>query len=766
MNIPPHNAFSPQANRISIIALILAIFLLSGTASGTWKLIAQFPATVNASFFFNEQHGLIGIDGVNGIKRTFDGGNTWLNSTIPSGFTGFVTDIFMKDSLNGWATIEEGVNNPAAGIWSTSDGGQTWQTNSMFGQFSAVYQTPNSLTVASRWGSTEIYRYVDNGAVFLQTGTGAFTGINYVDDLHGVASIYTGASAMYTNDGGFTWKTALGLSLEAWSVYAQKGTANFFAAGELAQSNSSSFETVYSSTDYGATWQAVGIIGERTTGHIAGAGSVIYVQCSPNGLGGLFRSIDGGRTWNSVGGPSNFRDTRFSVLGCAGQTVYAFDENGGVWKTTDGGDGQIIALSSLPVISPDSIFLSSTPCTSLTSVLNCSNFACSSLRIDAIGFSDSTAPIVTTGALSFKSLPKLPKTFVASSSDSIVLKWDARKMGVKAQLAKTFIRIRGIMAGSGASFDTLVPINTEVIAPQPGSRPDSIVFPSMKIGSQICTTFVLRNTAWFGQEPFVLESVALSTPDSAFRIPNFSALPLTLGGRDTVSLQVCFIANDTMVHRDSLLIQTDCFSFVIPIVGRGSTGLIFADDLDFGSVSIGDTVCKNILIKNIGTSDFILESSSVLSDFRSFSANTGSLPLLIKAGDSVPVEICFHPESPGAVFDSLQWITDLELAFAHSVKSTSTISGNAVKSGVKSSLVSSPLALHPNPTQNELSIELSEDKAHSPTIEIFDALGKKVFSEERPSHAGQNEIRIDTRLLPAGIYLLRIGDASQSFVKE
>ncbi len=327
-----------QTGKVIIFLSVLVLYQSQGL--GTWKKVAQFPTTVNASFFFSEQRGFIAIDGANGIKRTSDGGQTWLNCTIPTGFSGFFTDIFMKDSLNGWATIEEFNNTFAHGLWSTTDGGVSWQTNAVIvGLFSSVYQTPSGLIVGDRYTLNKLSLSTDGGTTFTRVGPDAYRGINFADNLHGVATTYKG-TAVFTNDGGLSWRQTSTVTVEAWSVYAQKGSSNFVVVGEIIQSDKSTYENVYASTDYGATWQTISVIPERTTGHVAGVGSVIYAQSwtqqqFPNTLPGIYRSTDGGRVWAFVGGPSNYRDTRFSVTGCNGSVVYAFDETGGVWKTTD-----------------------------------------------------------------------------------------------------------------------------------------------------------------------------------------------------------------------------------------------------------------------------------------------------------------------------------------------------------------------------------------------------------------------------------------------
>jgi hypothetical protein len=75
------------------------------------------------------------------------------------------------------------------------------------------------------------------------------------------------------------------------------------------------------------------------TGHIAGMGNTLYVQTDNQTNNGMYRSDDLGATWVNVGGPANVRDTRFVVTGCRGEVVYAFDNQGWVWKTNDGGNG-------------------------------------------------------------------------------------------------------------------------------------------------------------------------------------------------------------------------------------------------------------------------------------------------------------------------------------------------------------------------------------------------------------------------------------------
>jgi hypothetical protein len=74
-------------------------------------------------------------------------------------------------------------------------------------------------------------------------------------------------------------------------------------------------------------------------------------------------------------------------------------------------------------------------------------------------------------------------------------------------------------------------------------------------------------------------------------------------------------------------------------------------------------------------------------------------------------------------------------------------------------------SLHPNPAQDEIELDLQSASKQNAMIEIFDALGVKVFSDVRYIITGSNSIHLDTKGLSGGMYLVRVGGASQSFVK-
>lgn len=358
-----------MTKRYDCIWIILFAVILCGLAvrplSATWKQVAAFSAPATCGYFFNDRLGLVGcgngiqnsLSFVAEIRRTTDGGSTWVKCTTPTSY-GRVTSIYMADSLMGFASIMFGTS-----IWKTTDAGVSWQffASAPSGDGTCVYATADALIV-TMWGP--------GGGGTMPVGANLFTlcllgnnsnssnGIDFLDDRAGVVTMGPdGAGPDYpsysycTRDGGRTWRQGANF-LEAWGVYAAKLSGKFYALpeGNIYAKN----HALYCSTDSGMSWSVSPSVGLPSscefTGHIAGQHYSMYVQSSSESNVGLFRSDDRGKTWKNVGGPSNFRDTRFFVTGCVGNVVYAFDTLGGIWKTDDGGDGTLTSSSQAATV--------------------------------------------------------------------------------------------------------------------------------------------------------------------------------------------------------------------------------------------------------------------------------------------------------------------------------------------------------------------------------------------------------------------------------
>ena len=392
---------------ILVVVVLLALICGIETSSGGWKKLIQIPVgEVHCGFFFDEQTGFTGSGSWNVgipalIRRTNDGGKTWTLCTTPKE-KGFVSNIFMKDVLIGYASIMSSDTIPVSSIWKTTDGGITWFDNTHKNNTysTCVYATNNAL-IKTQWSNFDPGEFsLDDGlsysrisGAFIDTVPDFSNGIDFADDKNGVVVEGEGGlggvlPCWITQDGGMSWYAGDKIP-EAFSVYALKGTQTFFALPEDEQFAPGN--TVYWSEDGGAHWDKRSINDQALsfTGHITGVGNTMYVQADNISRRGMIRSDDLGLTWKDVGGPSNLRDTRFVVTGCKGQVVYAFDDIGDIWKTTDGGDGSLSVASNGDLFSlpQDSIYMETRYCKSVRSIIHLTNTSCDSLQIDSITFS-------------------------------------------------------------------------------------------------------------------------------------------------------------------------------------------------------------------------------------------------------------------------------------------------------------------------------------------------------------------------------------------
>ncbi len=317
--------------------------------------------------------------------------------------------------------------------------------------------------------------------------------------------------------------------------------------------------------------------------------------------------------------------------------------------------------------------------------------------------------------------------------------------------------------------------------PPSSSRADSIVFPVKKIGEQICTTFVFKNSAKIGGTAITLNSALLTNNDTSYKVVSIiPSLPHTIAPQDSLTVQVCYTPRDSSRHRDSLIMRTDCFSIAISLDAHGSTGLIDASDFDFGAVRAGDTLCKIVQVKNVGSAPFSL-TGFLLSDTINFSVKS-LLPVRLNPGNIGSINICFHPQAEGPYSGGIDWITDLESSFAHSIKSHSSLTGTAVpKAGVAYSSQTTSFSIHPNPangnsvivsfggvisgadSQSAIQGNTGGIRATGEKLTMFDVLGREVYHQNIISSISQVEIPI--RNLSEGVYYVKLGSVTQKFVK-
>lgn len=76
------------------------------------------------------------------------------------------------------------------------------------------------------------------------------------------------------------------------------------------------------------------------------------------------------------------------------------------------------------------------------------------------------------------------------------------------------------------------------------------------------------------------------------------------------------------------------------------------------------------------------------------------------------------------------------------------------------------LAAWPNPTQDRLEVTFTSSRNGQVGIDVLDANGRRAFATSHQLMNGANRMRLDLQALPAGMYLLRIGEGDQTITRR
>jgi photosystem II stability/assembly factor-like uncharacterized protein len=664
-----------STNRSSIIfTVMLAASLWSiAPVRATWNIVAKFRRGAHSAFFFSEQVGFIGVTGDVGIYKTIDGGNSWQLGKFPNGFSGDITSIFMFDTLQGWASIEEPENATthtySNELWRTVDGGLNWTAYGPLGDASCVYQTTSTVVVTSRSGTAGYSSHMstDGGMTFSSAPLIELTnGVDFVDAQHGVVTGFGATPWLKSADGGRNWQPiAPPVSDESWSVYGVKGTAIFYTAAERDPNQNLGGPSFFRrSTDYGSTWSSVAMP-IRTTGHIAGLGEILYVQVdvdhSSAAVTGLYRSTDQGASWKSVGGPTTDRDTRFAVTGCSGGVVYAFDHAGNIWKTRDGGDGAFTEPPTTPVFNPPSLSLTSAICGTDDAALTFKNLYCRDMQVQIVGFVDSTLEVVAKGGLRFSHTPSLPKVYSQNEGDSIVLHWDPKGAYHRDTTITTKIRIRYYSLALQRVLDTVITISAHAIgiAPQFAMSPQAIVFDTIHPCIARDTIVTILNVGCdtlfvLGADKAINKGFALLDANGKPAAYPYSVAPAGVlrfslhvlpGGAGNYASSIKLHFRHQGIARDSSVTVSAFVPFENVILGLSS--------LDIGQISICRTYDSIITIRNPGCDTLWLDAIGLKYGMTFSLPGLRKLPRFLLPDSSFSFVIQFTPAGVRSELDSL-----------------------------------------------------------------------------------------------------------------
>ena len=232
------------------------------------------------------------------LLYTPDGGSQWYVMTPPTGWT--TDDINAVCCTGDYVILTSGTDNEIA--WS-DDNGATWNV------VTTGFAYATTMSDCFMWGPSAIWVVSDGGYVFFSDDGGVtwetqdagvatsqdLNEIHFLDDELGYA-VGDSNAAIKTDNGGETWSTLVGPEAGAdllcvWAlteeiVYVGTNTGNLWV-----------------SYDGGATWAvAFALSGGLVTGiSFGGLPDYGFMTAEDStGLGRVYRTIDGGYTWQRV----------------------------------------------------------------------------------------------------------------------------------------------------------------------------------------------------------------------------------------------------------------------------------------------------------------------------------------------------------------------------------------------------------------------------------------------------------------------------------
>jgi photosystem II stability/assembly factor-like uncharacterized protein len=270
------------------------------------------------------------------------------------------------------------------------DRSDVWATSFRFATAAILYLGLSHVAFAQRAGRTDarlreppvaVAQPWPNDSSWRQIGPAAFGG--RVDDIEAVASdpriifvASAGGGVFRSKNNGTTWEPVFDkfgntLSIGDIAIAPSDPNVVWVGTGEANNRQSSTLgDGVYKSTDGGTTWRHMGLRETQSIGRIVidpRNSNVVVVAAvghlfGPNDERGLYRTKDGGATWQKVLGVDANTGATDVVMSPDGRTLVAamyqrrrrefgFAGSGpgsGLWRSTDGGDTWSRVTSGMP----------------------------------------------------------------------------------------------------------------------------------------------------------------------------------------------------------------------------------------------------------------------------------------------------------------------------------------------------------------------------------------------------------------------------------
>ncbi len=454
LNLCPSNV-SEAVKKHRILLLLFAGLMIQCThassISAQWVKLKDFGKAV-VSIYFIDLPGpprigfvsTVGSDDVGEVWRTTDGGKTWTQCQL-SLPTQIIHQFTFKDSVIGWFASWLGY------VYKTTDGGLTWTRLSLTqASFNGIhYHAATKLLFVTGENGQVDYVSNDEGTTWSNYSWGnpkggSMTGYGsmvFNDAMSGiVASTHDHDPYYYTTDGGLNWNTSTIQDVGGFQPTGIPGTKTYLTLDW-------GLNCIDRSDDGGINWKPGPLL--PSPHNLVLEGGVPMLSFQSNTKDGIFVSLDTGRTFTQVCGPSAVNEIRSYVKG---YTIYASDADAYYTAKTSLLWMNILDPLHLggprPQLAQDTIRMTTVPCGTLDTVVRYSMVSNCFARL---------TKAVLTGSkfIQLKSSPTLPHDI--GVSDSLVLSYTPNGLSNDTTLLKlTF-------SNSTETFDTTVVVIAQAI---------------------------------------------------------------------------------------------------------------------------------------------------------------------------------------------------------------------------------------------------------------------------------------------------------------